>query len=94
MAANIIDLSAFPAAEETNIKTIHRETYLSAWQLKDCKAIMNVTTDELAKKQFCEGFGFGLGRKSFIQQDSPSCMNNKQYVVQTTWIKDQVKPEL
>lgn len=63
MASNIIDLSAFPAAEEINIKTIHRETYLLAWQLKDCKAIMNVTTEGLAKKQFCEWFGFGLKKK-------------------------------
>lgn len=63
MASNIIDLSAFPAAEETNIKTIHREAYLSAWQLKDCKAIINVTAEGLAKKQFREGFGFSLENK-------------------------------
>lgn len=37
MTWNIIDLSAFPAVEETNIKTIHREIFVSMWQWEEMK---------------------------------------------------------
>lgn len=37
MTWNIIDLSAYPALEETNIKTIHGEMFLSVWQWEEMR---------------------------------------------------------